>query len=211
MANETSTKIEISASPVSPPAGRRSAILDAACRAVERRGVRDLRVEDVADEADVSPALVYYYFGTRGSLIAETFRRSNERSAAVTDAKLGSTASARERAERILLLELTDDRAVRQNWIVWTEMLGAALFDDDVSALLAEETSSWVAAIERIVRDGLDDGSIRTAGPPGDVAERLVAILDGVGTHWMLGHMGTRRAKSLVRAAVRLELGETGR
>lgn len=189
-----------------PAADRRTAILDAACRAVERRGVRDLRVEDVADEAGVSAALVYYYFGTRGALIAATFRRSNALSAAVTDAKLGATGSARELVERVLVLELTDDRAVRQNWIVWTEMLGAALFDDDVSSQLADETRAWVGSIERLVRDGIGDGSIRSAGRPADVADRLVAILDGVGTHWMLGHMGTRRAKALVRDAVRLEL-----
>lgn len=186
---------------------RRTAILDAACRAVERRGVRDLRVDDVADEAGVSSALVYYYFGTRSELVAETFRRSNALSAAATDAKLGPTRSARERLERILLLELSDDRAVRQNWIVWTEMLGAALFDDDVSALLADETRAWIDEIERGVRNGLADGSIRVDGRPRDVAERLVATLDGIGTHWMLRHMGTRRAQGLVRDAVRRELG----
>lgn len=188
------------------PADRRTAILDAACRAVERRGVRDLRVEDVASEAGVSAALVYYYFGTRDELVAETFRRSNDLSAAVTDARLGTTGSSRELVERILLLELTDDRSVRQNWIVWTEMLGAALFDERISALLADETRAWLGSIEGLVRAGLDDGSIRWVDRPGNVAHRLVAILDGIGTHWMLGHMGTRRARSLVSEAIALEL-----
>lgn len=185
---------------------RRTDILDAACRAVERRGVRDLRVEDVAAEAGVSPALVYYYFGTRGALVAETFRRSNALSAIVTDARLDVTGPARSVLEQLLLLELTEARAVRQNWIVWTEMLGAALFDRAISQQLAVETGEWVATIERLLRDGVADGSIRRLARPGEVAERLAAVLDGVGTQWMLGHMSVRRARTLVSTAVHLEL-----
>lgn len=186
---------------------RPTVILDSSCRAVERLGVRDLRVEDVAAEAGVSPALVYYYFGTRDALLAETFRHSNELSAAETDARLKPSASARSTLEQFLLLELTDAWAVRQNWVVWTEMLGSALFDPAISALLADATEAWVAQIDALVRAGRADGSIAPGFASSDVAERLTSVLDGLGTKWMLGHMTTRRARSLVRASIEQELG----
>jgi AcrR family transcriptional regulator len=185
---------------------RKTAIADSACRAVERKGVRDLRVEDVAAEAGVSPALVYYYFGTRDALLAETFSHSNALSAAETDRRLKPSATARGTLEQFLLLELTEVWAVRQNWVVWTEMLGSALFDPTISALLAEVTDAWVAQIEALVRAGREDGSIGPGASPSDAAELLTSVLDGVGTKWMLGHMTARRARSLVREAIAREL-----
>jgi AcrR family transcriptional regulator len=189
-----------------PATDRKTAIAESACHAVARKGVRDLRVEDVAAEAGVSPALVYYYFGTRDSLLAETFRHSNELSEAETDRRLKPSTTSRGMLEQFLLLELTEVWAVRQNWVVWTEMLGSALFDPVVSALLAEVTDAWVSQIERLVREGQLDGSIDGDVSPSDAAERLTSVLDGVGTKWMLGHMTSRRARSLVREAIRREL-----
>ena len=181
---------------------RKTVILDSACRAVERKGVRDLRVEDVAAEASVSPALVYYYFGTRDALLVETFRHSNALSATETDRRLKPSANVRGTLDQFLVLELTEVWAVRQNWVVWTEMLGSALFDPAVSAVLAEATDAWVAQIESLIRAGQHDGSIDRAASPADAAERLTSVLDGIGTKWMLGHMTSRRARSLVRAAI---------
>ncbi|MYV72610.1 TetR family transcriptional regulator, partial [Streptomyces sp. SID1046] len=44
---------------------RRRAILEGAARVIARRGVRGLRVSDLAAEAGVSTALIYYHFKDR--------------------------------------------------------------------------------------------------------------------------------------------------
>ncbi|MFD9049644.1 TetR/AcrR family transcriptional regulator [Streptomyces zaomyceticus] len=51
---------------------RRRTILEAAARVIARRGVRGLRVEELAAEAGVSKALVYYHFEDRAGLLRST-------------------------------------------------------------------------------------------------------------------------------------------
>lgn len=48
-------------------ADRQSLILEAAVRVIARNGVRGLRVEELASEAGVSTALIYYHFKDRAA------------------------------------------------------------------------------------------------------------------------------------------------
>ncbi len=62
---------------------RRSALLEAAIKVIARRGVRGLRVEQVAAEAGVAVSLIYYYFDNRNGLVRATLEHANERAATV--------------------------------------------------------------------------------------------------------------------------------
>jgi TetR/AcrR family transcriptional regulator len=53
----------------------RRAILDSAERMFARDGFRATRTETIADHADVSKALIYYYFGTKQALYQEVLGR----------------------------------------------------------------------------------------------------------------------------------------
>lgn len=55
---------------------RRRTILEAAARVIARRGVRGLRVEELAVEAGVSKALVYYHFEDRAGCCAARWSSS---------------------------------------------------------------------------------------------------------------------------------------
>jgi AcrR family transcriptional regulator len=57
----------------------REAILAAVARVIARRGVRGLRVEDVATEAEVSAPLLYYHFGNRAGLVKAALEHAGER------------------------------------------------------------------------------------------------------------------------------------
>src|SRR5688500_18998243 len=91
-------------------ADRKSAILDAAIVVIGRRGVRGLRVEQVAAEAGVATSLLYYYFDNRNGLVRATLDHANER-AATTLAP--DRASGREAVEHKLLAEFDDGAGVR--------------------------------------------------------------------------------------------------
>ena len=80
---------------------RRAAILDAAIKVIARRGVRGLRVEQVAGEAGVAVSLIYYYFDNRNGLVRATLEHANERAATRTSD--GDSSSGRERAAASLL------------------------------------------------------------------------------------------------------------
>lgn len=68
------------------PQVRRELIVDAAERAFADREPSTVTLEEIAEEAGVSRALVYNYFGDKGGVIAAVYFRSFER----LDARLGS-------------------------------------------------------------------------------------------------------------------------
>ncbi|MGE5225446.1 MAG: TetR/AcrR family transcriptional regulator, partial [Planctomycetaceae bacterium] len=98
-------------------ADRRTEILEATCRVIGQSGVHELRVEDVAKEVGISPALVYYYFDTRADLLSRAFEYADARSMTNTLGKLDMEAPAAKQVHDILVYEMDDTPAVRDNWV----------------------------------------------------------------------------------------------
>jgi AcrR family transcriptional regulator len=76
--------------PGAPAEDRRTQILDAATRIVPRAGLRGTTIEQIAADAGVSPATIYWHFGSKEQLIAAMLRRVaptelSERLASVPD------------------------------------------------------------------------------------------------------------------------------
>ncbi|GAA5020564.1 hypothetical protein GCM10025734_74910 [Kitasatospora paranensis] len=102
-------------------ADRRTAIMEAAARVIARRGVRGLRVEELAAEAGVSTALIYYHFKDRAGILRATLEFINDRAARYTTER-GDDApplDARGELEQTLLLEFQDTPDVRENSTAW--------------------------------------------------------------------------------------------
>ena len=106
---------------------RRQLILDAAIAVIARRGVRGLRVEQVAAEAGVAVSLLYYYFDNRNGLVRATLEHANERAAAAAGALGEGSGSGREVVERMLLAEFDAAADVRDTSVVWGEVLASAV------------------------------------------------------------------------------------
>ena len=130
---------------------RRSAILEAAIKVIARRGVRGLRVEQVAAEAGVAVSLIYYYFDNRNGLVRATLEHANERAATVAAPADGAALSGREAVERTLLAELDDGDQVRDTSVVWGEVLASAMFEPELRDQLREASETWSRA--RLGRD----------------------------------------------------------
>ncbi|MFE3148438.1 TetR/AcrR family transcriptional regulator, partial [Streptomyces sp. NPDC059218] len=110
---------------------RRTAILEGAARLIARRGVRGLRVEELAAEAGVSAALIYYHFKDRAGVLLRTLEFISDRAERYT-AERGEGAPPpchRRELEQSFLLELQDLSEVRENGIAWGELRASAVFD----------------------------------------------------------------------------------
>ncbi|WP_406065130.1 TetR/AcrR family transcriptional regulator [Streptomyces sp. NBC_01077] len=184
---------------------RRRAILEAAARVIARRGVRGLRVEELAADAGVSKALVYYHFEDRAGLLRSTLEFIGARAERYThrdpprphtpDSPLGEL-------ERRLLLELQDVPEVRENSTAWGELRAGAVFDPELRKELARARVDWV----REVADLLGPGT--PSVPDADLvaaAERLTALLEGLSTRWLIGILPVDHARELMREAVAAE------
>ncbi|MEV3859732.1 TetR/AcrR family transcriptional regulator [Streptomyces sp. NPDC050095] len=182
---------------------RQTRILQAAARLIAHRGVRGLRVEEVAAEAGVSTALIYYHFKDRGGLLRATLGFINQRAVRYTDAALETSADPRTRLTEMLLLELRDDPEVRETSAAWGELRATAVFDPDLREQLAAASGAWT-------QDAA--GLIRRAAPGVDAqaaAERLTALVEGLSERWLSGSAPLERVRELLRGAVDLELGST--
>ena len=185
---------------------RRNAILDAAIKVIARRGVRGLRVEQVAGEAGVAVSLIYYYFDNRNGLVRATLEHANER-AATTVRSEGARVTGREAVERSLLAELDDGEHIRDTSVVWGEVLASAVFEPELREQLREASQTWSDLVAATIEEGVQDGSIRGDVDASATAERLTALVDGLSARWLAGLCTRERAQGLLAAAIASELG----
>jgi AcrR family transcriptional regulator len=187
-------------------ADRRTGILDAAISIIARRGVRGLRVEQVAAEAGVAVSLIYYHFGNRIGLVRATLEHANERAAAfaVLD---GEERSGRELVEATLLSEFDDGDHVRETSAVWGEVVGSAAFEPELREHLREASDAWLDLITSAIEHGIEDGSIDAELDARASANRLTAMVDGLSARWLAGLLEREDARSLLAQTIAADLG----
>ncbi|MFE7453840.1 TetR/AcrR family transcriptional regulator [Streptomyces sp. NBUL23] len=186
-------------------ASRNTRILEAAARLIARRGVRGLRVEELAAEAGVSTGLIYYHFKDRTGILRHTLEFINDRAERYTTLRAPDEPppSPREELGRILLLELQDTAEVRENSAAWGELRASAVFDPALREDLARATLVWVREVTALL------GEVSPTVPAAKLAaaaERLTALLEGLSMRWLSGGLAIDRARTLMEDGIEAEL-----
>jgi AcrR family transcriptional regulator len=186
-------------------ADRRTAILEAATRVIARRGVRGLRVEELAAEAGVSTSLIYYHFTDRAGILRRTLEFINDRAERYTTDRDPDAAPLEPRAEleTTLLLELQDEQGVRENSIAWGELRASAVFDPELREDLARATVVWVQEIAALIGRTCPAGTVPAFAV---AAEHLTALVEGLSMRWLSGSLPLEHARELLLDAIDLEL-----
>ncbi|MFE2107591.1 TetR/AcrR family transcriptional regulator [Kitasatospora sp. NPDC059463] len=188
---------------------RKTSIMEAAARVIARRGVRGLRVEELAAEAGVSTALIYYHFKDRTGILRQTLEFINDRAERYTTERAADAPplTAREELEQTLLLELQDTVEVRENSTAWGELRASAVFDETLREDLARATRVWVQEIAELLGAAQPMSSaVALAG----AAERLTALLEGLSTRWLSGSLPLAHARTLMLDAIDTEVSRLG-
>ncbi|MER5207236.1 TetR/AcrR family transcriptional regulator [Streptomyces sp. NPDC002825] len=190
-------------------ASRSTQILEAAARVIARRGVRGLRVEELAAEAGVSTGLIYYHFKDRTGILRHTLEFINARAERYTTERDpgAEPLGPREELDQVLLLELQDTPEVRENSSAWGELRASAVFDPVLREDLARATLVWVQEVAGLL------GQVRPMAPAAalaSAAERLTALLEGLSMRWLSGGLTIDHARTLMREAVEVELTGLG-
>jgi AcrR family transcriptional regulator len=213
---------------------RRTTILEAATRMIAQAGVRGLRVEQVAEQAGVSTALIYYHFGDRAGLLRQTLAFIYERADRYTSPG-PDPADAHSALERVLLLELQDEESVRENSTAWGELRSTAIFETDLREQLLDATRQWIDEITLLVDKALVDKALvdkalvdralvdkalverapaerggAADADPAAIAERLTALVEGLSERWLSGSIALDRARQMLREAIAVELAAAG-
>lgn len=190
-------------------AARSTQILEAAARVIARRGVRGLRVDELAAEAGVSTALIYYHFKDRTGVLRQTLEFISDRAARYTTDRDPDEPppTPREELENALLLELQDTVEVRENSSAWGELRASAVFDEVLRDDLARATLVWVREVTALLGEARPTASASSLAA---AAERLTALLEGLSMRWLSGGVTIPHARELLLGAIGAELAGLG-
>jgi AcrR family transcriptional regulator len=188
-------------------AGRdtRQAIVAAAASAIAGSGVRGMRIEAVAEAADVSPALLYYHFESRAGLVRAALEHASEQapSTALRGANPGvAGATGYAALEMALLGELEDDEGVREAAIVWGEVSASAVFDEELRGAVRKVTDEWRDEVAGAIRAAVADGSAQGDLDPEASADMLISLVDGLCTRWLAGAIDRGDARRVLSNAL---------
>jgi AcrR family transcriptional regulator len=184
---------------------RREEILTATLEQVDRIGLAETRVSDVAGALGVSPALVFYHFGTKDVLVSEAFAHAVERDVAQLDAAMANGTDPMDRLRRVLTMYGPTGRA--SGWRLWIDAWALAQREPVIRKVLRRMDRRWQAALRDVVEDGVRDGTFSCHDPEAAVA-RVSALLDGLSVANLV-HRSVSRA-TLRRWVTEVVAGELG-
>ncbi|MBJ8342255.1 TetR/AcrR family transcriptional regulator [Antrihabitans sp. YC3-6] len=189
---------------------KRNAILRASATAIAERGIRGLRVTDVAEVAGVSPGLLYYHFKDREGLLDAALNYINDRARAYRSEGDATADTARDRLVHALLGEIQDRPDVVENSLAWNELRASAVYEVALREPLARTTAAWVAEISDAVSEAFSEAELAGDNPtttdPHKIATTMTALVEGLSGRWLCNELSTADARSCVLLAIDLAL-----
>ena len=183
---------------------RREEILSTTVELLDRLGLASTRVADVAVALDVSPALVFYHFGTKDDLVAEAFAHAVEHDLHRLE-KAARGDDPVQRLRRVLRLYGPTGRAT--GWRIWIDAWAVALRDPNIRKVLKRLDHQWQDILRGVVDDGVASGVFTCADPEATVA-RLSALVDGLSVAAVVHRSVTReQLRAWVAGQLAVELG----
>jgi AcrR family transcriptional regulator len=177
-------------------------ILLGARRAVERHGWRDATLERIAAEAGTSRMTLHRRGVTRDAVLDALATSLEEQYRSALWPALTAAGTGRERLEQALraLCGVADENL--QLFAALGDRRRAEIFHEDGGARLTRRT--FTEPVERLLRDGAADGSLRPVDDPAETATVLFNLIGWTYRHLRSGHEWTpeRATESVVRIAL---------
>ena len=161
---------------------RRRDIIAAARRAIVDRGVRGLRIKDVAAQAGISPGLVTYYFGELDRLLFDVHQDSVDRFYWGRLRAMDGLADGVARLRALVDEGLPSGPADELCHALYELHLHAAR-DGTHAALMTALFEREVALYSSVLRRSEEEGEFTLSAPVEDIATNAVVLEDAYGLH----------------------------
>ncbi len=148
---------------------RKQSICDAAMRVVARKGIKNVTVQEIADEAGVAKGTVYIYFHSREEILATTMDRATERLCERLAAACSGCRTFRDVLERRVHTQLQyfeENRDFFRLYLAMAEPWGERRLKKHPTYV------TYLDQLERFVNAGIEAGQIRGT----DVHRLAIAI-----------------------------------
>ena len=133
----------------------RQRLIDGALETIRRDGIAGTSARTIAATAGVNQALIFYHFGSVGTLLAEACRRATEERIDHYRDQLAGVASFDELLD--LGRRLHAEERELGNVAVLAQMLAGAQRDESLAPAVAGALRLWIAEIERVLTRLLAD------------------------------------------------------
>lgn len=159
-------------------------IIRSAYRTMARRGSHRMSLQDVADEAGVSKALLFYHFGTKDALLLAAMKWAVERTAERIRAQLESGGSPHDQMSALIDAIFVEPEANREFYLFYLDLIehaGRAPSFVGLSTMLNEIINGLYG---EVIANGARDGVFDV--PDIDVAARhMRALIEGTFLQWI--------------------------
>ena len=197
-----------------PRRNRPEQILEAACRAIQQRGFAGTRISDVAREAGTSTGTIHYWFEVKDEVLTAALKWASEKLFARLEELATGVDSERERLAQLLEASVPSSGARRGEYMLWMELWVRALHEPRLLPECESLSRRWRDFFFDTVRRGTESGEFAPVTDADDVADRLLALVDGLGFELLMGYEWTSaermRAKLHDFAAEQLQLSRGG-
>jgi len=170
--------------PAEPPISSRDKILDAASRAFAEEGFAGARVDEIALQAGVNKALLYYHVGNKQELYTAVLTRNFDRMEAVLAEVLDSDGSA---SERLRALIIAVNRMLKNlpdhSRIVLREFASAG---NHLQPEILERMVRIIGTVRGLLAEGVQEGEFRSTN-------KVMTHLTLIGASLVLNSLGPLR------------------
>jgi AcrR family transcriptional regulator len=162
-----------------------AALLQAAQRAIEAHGYAGATLERIADEAGLSRVTLHRRGVSKDSLLADLVARATEDYRAAMWPALTGDGTGADRLH-MALDALCGAAEQHLALLVALRSQSDAVFHRREDVALTRGV--WTAPIERLIRDGIADGSLRKVGDPRELATLLFNMVGWTYVHLRTAH-----------------------
>lgn len=165
-------------------APKQAHLIRSAYKVLGEKGLSHFSLQDVADEAGVSKAIVPYYFESKENLILLTMRWVLARVAGRIRKAVAEVETAEEKVAAMIDAICVSPESNRRFYLVFFDFLGYAARNDkfaDVSAAFHEICNGLYA---EVIRVGQQEGVFRERDAS-EAATVVRALVDGLFTQWI--------------------------
>jgi AcrR family transcriptional regulator len=169
---------------------RREALLAAVWRVIARDGLERATIRTIAEETGWSTGVLAHYFADKEDILASALQLSHELIVARWDQKLEGLEGLAALRELVLdNLPLDDEREQETRFLMnyWSRSTRTVIGDGR-----AIDEAEWrrgprlVDRLAGLIAEAQAAGEITVADDPNDLAERLLALIDGLSLHSLL-------------------------
>lgn len=168
---------------------RRAEILESAWRLVAQRGLYQVRIADIAEACETSPAAIHYYFPGKQDIMQSALLHCVETAFNRQSQELEEIPDARQRLLRLVEQLLPTPGQIRDEWLIWLQVASVSALNSELRPVHNDFYRRWRDTVADVVRLGQKQDVFREDDPD-RMAVVFMSLADGLAVRVLTGAPG---------------------